>query len=298
MKNDRDFERATAEWLDAGSDPTPPHVIAAVLLAARNTPQERDVRVPWRTQAMRNPMYAAAVIAVIMVYGLAALYAFGPGPNAGGPPAGSPELSASPTPVSSAFESRSASPALIQQVIDAINSRDIAALRSSFTADAIVVLPQLSSDGELRVMASDWDVSIEGFLEAWMSSAETWDLEAALGSCRYLGQNSGSIQCDVTTRWHTLQVEMGELWTFDFDGTTGLTRLEMDRIDPNPANRTLPLGLDDLAAWETWLAETHPEQASTLLSGDELFWNFYFRYHFENSEAIGASINEYLASGG
>jgi hypothetical protein len=296
MKNDRDFERATAEWLDAGSDPTPPHVIAAVLLAARNTPQERDFRIPWRTLSMRNPMYAAAVIVVIMVSGLAALYAFGPGPKAGGPPTGSPESSTSPTPVSSALESHAASPALIEQVIEAINSRDIAALRSSFTADATVVLPHLASDGELRVMAAEFEVSIEDFLAAWMSSTEAWDLEADLGSCRYLGTISASIQCDVTTRWLTLQVEMGELWTFAFGGTTGLTRLEMDRIDPNPANRTLPLGLDDLAAWETWLNETDPERAARLLSGDELFWNFYFRYRPEKSEDIGASISEYLAS--
>ena len=42
MNDDRDFEPTTAEWLNDGSDATPPHVIDAVLLAARSTPQERD----------------------------------------------------------------------------------------------------------------------------------------------------------------------------------------------------------------------------------------------------------------
>jgi hypothetical protein len=106
MKNDRDFERVTDEWLDAGSDSTPPHVIAAVLLAARNTPQERDFRVPWRTLTMRNPIYAVAVIAVVAVVGLAALYAFGPDRQAGSGPVTSPTEqptgAPSPTPAASA----------------------------------------------------------------------------------------------------------------------------------------------------------------------------------------------------
>ena len=78
MNTDRDFERVTGEWLDAGSDSTPSHVIDAVLLAVRTTPQERDFRIPWRTLSMRNPVYAAAVIAVLAVAGVAAVYAFGP----------------------------------------------------------------------------------------------------------------------------------------------------------------------------------------------------------------------------
>jgi hypothetical protein len=33
-----------------------------------------------------------------------------------------------------------------------------------------------------------------------------------------------------------------------------------------------------------------------LLSGNDVIWPLYFRYHHENAEAIGGSIQEYLES--
>ena len=105
MNDDRDFERTTAEWLDTGMDSTPPHVINAVLLAARVTPQERDLRVPWRTSAMTAYLRIAAVIAIVAVAGAAALYAFGAGPNLGTGPTPSTNTeptTAQPTPAASA----------------------------------------------------------------------------------------------------------------------------------------------------------------------------------------------------
>jgi len=96
MNRDRDFEATAVEWLNAGSDATPPHLIDAVLLAARSTPQERDFRIPLRTPSMTFFMRVAAVIAVVAVAGVAALYALGAGPNLGsGPPGG---LTTQPTP--------------------------------------------------------------------------------------------------------------------------------------------------------------------------------------------------------
>jgi hypothetical protein len=181
-------------------------------------------------------------------------------------------------------------PAVIGQVVDAVNSRDLAALRSSFAAGANVVLPQVRSDGLQENAASDWEVSTEDFLEAWMSPIDAWDMEAELGSCQ--AETESTFRCDVTTRWHVMQVEIGEEWTFEFDGPE-VTRLEMALVEPNPTNRTLPLGYDDLASWESWLEETYPEQAARL-SGNDLIWPFYFRYHHEDAEAIGASIWEYL----
>jgi hypothetical protein len=182
--------------------------------------------------------------------------------------------------------------AVIGQVVDAVNSRDVAALRSSFAAGANVVLPHIRSDGLQEVAASDWEVSTESFLEAWMLTIDGWDMEADLRSCQ--AEAESTFRCDVTTRWHVMQVEIGEEWTFEFDGPE-VTRLEMARVESSPTNRTLPLGYDDLASWESWLEETHPEQAARL-SGNDLIWPFYFRYHHEDAEAIGASIQEYLES--
>jgi hypothetical protein len=126
-----------------------------------------------------------------------------------------------------------------------------------------------------------------------MYAAEAWDLEAELRSCQL--DTESTVRCDVATRWHTLQVEMAEEWIFVVDSTR-LTSLALVRVDPDPANRTLPLAYSDLESWESWLQETHPAQAATLLSGDNLFWNFYFRYHPSKSAAIGASTEEYLES--
>jgi len=185
--------------------------------------------------------------------------------------------------------------AVIGQVVDAVNSRDVAALRSSFAAEATVGLPQIRSDGlqESAASDSDWGMSKElGFVEAWMFHIDSWDMEAALRSCQ--AEAESTFRCDVTTLWHVMQVEIGEEWTFEFDGPQ-VTRLEMARVEPSPTNRTLPLGYDDLASWESWLEETHPEQAARL-SGNEWIWPFYFRYHPEYAEAIGASIQEYLES--
>jgi hypothetical protein len=95
MNTDRDFETATTEWLNAGSDATPPHVIDAVLLAARSTPQDRDSRVPLRNTSLTFFMRVAAVIAVVAVVGVAALYAFGLGPNVGSGP--TPDRTTQPT---------------------------------------------------------------------------------------------------------------------------------------------------------------------------------------------------------
>ena len=71
MNSDRDFETTAAEWLNAGSDTTPPHVIDAVLLAARSTPQERDLRIPLRTPTINKFVTfgfgAAAVVVVLLV---------------------------------------------------------------------------------------------------------------------------------------------------------------------------------------------------------------------------------------
>lgn len=99
MNSGHDFERIAEDWLNAGSDSTPPHVIDAVLFAVRSTPQERDLRVPWRNLLVKYPVYAVAVIAVLAVVGITAFNAFGPGLNVAGPgPTDSPDLTESPTP--------------------------------------------------------------------------------------------------------------------------------------------------------------------------------------------------------
>ena len=94
MSDNRDFDQAVDRWLDDGSDATPPGVIEAVLLAARSTPQERDLRILWRTSSMRRLAYAAAAVAAVAVT-VTMLSALGPRFGIGSEP--------SPTPLASAL---------------------------------------------------------------------------------------------------------------------------------------------------------------------------------------------------
>jgi hypothetical protein len=97
MSDDRAFERAVDDWLADGSDRTPAPAVDAVLLAIRTTPQERDLRIPWRTQEMPFLLRAAAVIAIIAVAGLAAFNALGLRPDVGSQPTPSPTTQPAPT---------------------------------------------------------------------------------------------------------------------------------------------------------------------------------------------------------
>jgi hypothetical protein len=88
--SDHLFERAVRDWLDDGSDRTPPSAIDGVLLAVKTTPQERDLRVPWRFNRMTTTMRLAAGIAIIAVLAFGALQLVGPRLGAGGNPTPSP----------------------------------------------------------------------------------------------------------------------------------------------------------------------------------------------------------------
>ncbi len=101
--SDPNFERAVRDWLEDGSDRTPRPAIDAVLLAVKTTPQERDLRIPWRFFQMpalsrATSVAAVALVAAVSVGGLLYLNAKGPGAGASAPPAGT----AAPTAVTTA----------------------------------------------------------------------------------------------------------------------------------------------------------------------------------------------------
>lgn len=101
MKDDEAFDRATSQWLGAGSDHTPERALEAVLFAIRTTPQERHLPRPWGTRPMPYGLPVVAAIAVLAVLGISTLTVVNPGlgPSGGGalPATPSPSPSASPT---------------------------------------------------------------------------------------------------------------------------------------------------------------------------------------------------------
>jgi hypothetical protein len=94
--SDRPFERAVRDWLEDGSDRTPPAAVNAVLLAVKTTPQERDLWIPRRFSLMSMTMRLGAGIAVVAI-AVAAIYLIGPRLGVGGP-----DTTAAPTPTAAA----------------------------------------------------------------------------------------------------------------------------------------------------------------------------------------------------
>jgi hypothetical protein len=76
--------------MNDGTDATPSEVIDAVVLAVRNTPQERDLRMLRTTSPFAMYAGVAAVVAIVAVAGVSALYALGLGPTGGFVPSGDP----------------------------------------------------------------------------------------------------------------------------------------------------------------------------------------------------------------
>jgi hypothetical protein len=108
MTDDRSLERAARSWIEAGPTQAPEHAVEAALRRIETTPQERDLRVPWRIPAVTilTRLAAAAGIGMLLVGGALFLLP-GSGPGSGGPtptpsPTPSPTApppSASPTPL-------------------------------------------------------------------------------------------------------------------------------------------------------------------------------------------------------
>jgi hypothetical protein len=189
--------------------------------------------------------------------------------------------------------------AVAEQIVESVNARKPETMRSLMTEDGVLEFPAIDmrGGGEGRVYMADRTVSEAfGTPHGWMEILDTYwgGMETHLGSCRSVA--AAAITCDVRTRWRTLQIEIGEAWTFEFDGGR-VAHLEMLRVDPDPPNRSMPLALADLSAWEAWLRQAHPAQADRLLFDDSnVFGHLYFRYVWTNPQEIGASIREYLAT--
>jgi heat shock protein HslJ len=99
MTDPRGFEHAVDDWLEEGSDRTPRRVVDAVLFAVKTTPQERDLRIPWRNPNIATPFRLAAAIAIVAVIGFASLTLLNPRTNGiGGMPPATPTAAPTPTP--------------------------------------------------------------------------------------------------------------------------------------------------------------------------------------------------------
>ena len=113
MTDDRSLERAARSWVETGPTRAPESAVDRALLLIETTPQERDLRIPWRFTEMTLSarVVVAAVIGVLIVGGAfyflrpgganlnsAATSSPTPGPTSTAPPTSSPTPAVSPTP--------------------------------------------------------------------------------------------------------------------------------------------------------------------------------------------------------
>ena len=98
MTDEQRFEREARAWLDLGPTRAPDRTVEAALLEIDQTPQERDLRIPWRLPVM-NPLTRVAVAAALVVVtaGAAILVLRLPS-GVGVTPTGSPTASVPPSP--------------------------------------------------------------------------------------------------------------------------------------------------------------------------------------------------------
>ena len=84
MTDDLRFERTARDWLELGPVEAPPDVVQAAFFEIDTTPQERDLRVPWRFPAMPRyaPVWVAAALAAVAAFGALVLLPGSP-PNQG-----------------------------------------------------------------------------------------------------------------------------------------------------------------------------------------------------------------------
>jgi TolB protein len=102
MTDDRSLERAARSFIEAGPTQAPDRAVEAALLQIESTPQERDLRIPWRFPSMTTPARIAVAAAVGVLLAGGAIYYFGtPGQAAVGVPGPSPSSSAPASPIAS-----------------------------------------------------------------------------------------------------------------------------------------------------------------------------------------------------
>lgn len=156
--SDRTFERAVRDWLEDGSDRTPPPAINAVLLAVKTTPQERALRIPRRFTRMTSFTRLSAVIAIVAVLGVGAIAYFGLSPGFGS----APQPPGSPTAAPTASLAPTGGPFPTLGPLDTSDWVEFTSTRYGFTIKRPVDWTETQSD-------HDW--TFENDIESWTSTA-------------------------------------------------------------------------------------------------------------------------------
>ena len=204
-------------------------------------------------------MRLAAVLAVVAVGGLAALYALGFGPTIGsGPipdPTSQPTATASPAAVAPDLGPDPVAAdrmAVVRRHVAAINAKDAVSFVAAFRPEGV-----FGPGGDFRQSSSLFGNSLAvadaDLVEAWMAINRAWRFEAEIVVCNQdpdaqiaYGYGGGQgdamvVNCEMRTRWHSLSLEITELWSYEFQAlelVTGDSRCSTS-ARPNASSRWL-----------------------------------------------------------
>lgn len=213
----------------------------------------------WRWQPLAATVAAVALISVLV--GL--LPGYEPGPEVA--------------------EVQAAQMETIERAVAAANASDAAGLRVLFAEGATI---DNGVWGPLPLTDPD-------FVGAWLTNLQAWRFDGEVTACRPAVAEGST--CQVRARWHTLAAEADEEWSFTFDGDL-IRSLTIVRVDLDPPDRKLWLGLAELDDWEEWLEEQDPDRARRLIpdAGDRTLISSFLEYDPTLADEIGLAIREYV----
>jgi hypothetical protein len=318
--NTNDLDRSLNAWFDAVEPRgAPAEVLPNVFAVTRRLGQRRGLRARMAAAMHVGPLEGAsaagrvhrmalatigvAAAGLVAVVGLAALY--------GG---GLPTIGDQPSPSSDRTVPQ-AQMATLQRMVEALNVADADAFADAFEGDGFRGFDALSvfDDGSSGIHSMEVPITDRSVVRAWIALVEVWGLEAEVLGCASRAQDEVGrqvredsdwfVECEVTTRWHTLSMEVDQKWLFELQGAQ-LFWWEANLGELNPVQRQLPLGHDGLVDWERWLQANRPAEADRYLSPG---WEGYviegvrFRlagfasYDPALAEEIKRSIQQYLS---
>jgi hypothetical protein len=289
--NINDIDRNLNAWFDAVEPRTPPaEILPNVFAVTRRVGQRRGLRARLlaavhvgrlddsAAQRTQRLMLAVASVASVMLIGVLGVALLAPGTlsdRSGAVTQGSPAASQPPASITGSLPAEQT--AVIARHAAALNSRDAEAFVEVFAANGSFN-PRGTFASSSSLFGGTLPIADRSLIEAFMAINEAWAFEAEIVSCdqlsksdydRRYGLHHDSVDvythCAVNSRWPALSLEIGEWWNFEVRGTEILWWSQTVR-DATPADRALPLGLDGLLEWETWLESTDPNAAARLLN--------------------------------
>lgn len=232
--SDQLFDQAVRDWLEDGSDRTPPAAMDAVLLAVKTTPQERDLRIPRRFNLMPTYMRLAAGLAIVAVLGVAALTLVKPTPGPGTSP--SPTATLSPTASAGAVADTDPPPAAASTNLDTTTWTAFTSTRYGYSA----AYPR---GWFVSVATQDWGFETrEAF---WSSAGEGADRFVSGGTVFHMTAFASTMTAQgAEGAWITAYEGSGpecplpgDLPVIEIDGHQGWisTNCAMAKADPQPS---------------------------------------------------------------